>query len=144
MTREFNKDKPEELNGVVKHLILSQSHNEYAKVESCQEFFINKLLIHYSNGVGAGAMIGTIRIAAPAVADDIFFAANKQCDLQVLLNLCGLYSCQNRYDLQASKSAVPDYNKSGAEKTTWSIRKQPIPPPASSQHLGLVRDTYHN
>ena len=58
-----------------------------------------------------------------------------------MLNLCGLYSCQNRYDLQASKSAVLDYNKSSTEETTWSIRKQPIPTPAVAQHLGLVRDT---
>ena len=58
-----------------------------------------------------------------------------------MLNLCGSYSCQNRYDLQASKSAVLDYNKSNTEETTWSIRKQPIPTPAVAQHLGLVRDT---
>ena len=50
------------------------------------------------------------------------------------------YSCQNRYDLQASKSVVLDYNKSSTEDTTWSVRKQPIPTPAFAQHLGLVRD----
>ena len=104
------------------------------------EQFIN-LLLKQLESVGAGAIIGTLCIAAPAVADDITLAANSKCDLQVLLNLCGSYSCQNRYDLQASKSAVIDYNKSSTEETTWSIRKQPIPTPAFAQHLGLVRDT---
>ena len=32
---------------------------------------------------GAGAMLCTIRIAAPAVADDISLAANNKCDLQL-------------------------------------------------------------
>ena len=46
-----------------------------------------------------------------------------------------------KVDLKASKSAVLDYNKSSAEKTTWSIHKQPIPTSAFAQHLGIVRDT---
>ena len=49
MTRELNKDATSRVNGVGKHLILSQSHKEYAKAESCQQIFINGSLIHYSN-----------------------------------------------------------------------------------------------
>ena len=144
MTRELNKDATSRVKwcgetsdsfpitqGVRQGGVLST--NLYKQ-------FINPLLKQLEN-VGAGAMIGTTCIAAPTVADDISLAANNKCDLQVLLNLCGLYSCQNRYDLQAAKSAVLDYNKSSAEKTIWSIRKQLIPRPASAQHLGLVRDT---
>ena len=144
MTRELNKDATSRVKwcgetsdsfpitqGVRQGGVLST--NLYKQ-------FINPLLKQLEN-VGAGAMIGTNRIAAPAVADDISLAASNKCDLQVLLNLCGSYSCQNRYNLQAAKSAVLDYNKSSAEKTTWSIRKQLISTPASVQHLGLVRDT---
>ena len=53
----------------------------------------------------------------------IDLAAKKQNYLQVLLYLCGMNSCQKRYDLQASKSSILDCNKPNIEITTWSIRQ---------------------
>ena len=75
---------------------------------------------------GIGATIGNIRLASPAVCDELAFMTKSRDALQFLLNMAEDYSEDHRYCYQARKSAVlPVYYSSRVkpkqDSCKWTI-----------------------
>ena len=86
MTRELNKDATSRVKWggeTCDFFLITQGVHQGGVLSTNFYQQFNNPLLKQLESAGAGATLCTIRIAAPAVADDISLAANKKCDLQL-------------------------------------------------------------
>ena len=106
---------------------------------STQEYkrFINPLL-QLLESFKIGGCIGGINLSAPTCADDVCVTAHSPADLQVLLDVAGIYSKSEHYSLQPTKCVVVPF-RHPESSWNWSILGQPIPLEESTRHIGVQR-----
>ena len=105
--------------------------------------YINPLLLCLE-GSGYGAKLGSIYAGAPTCADDVILLANKEYDLQHMLNITAEYANKERYILHPEKSVVMIFNATDSSSdmyTNWSLNDEPLQSVHSFTHLGINRNT---
>ena len=69
--------------------------------------------------------------------------AHSPADLQVLLDVAGIYSKSEHYSLQPTKCVVVPF-RHPESSCNWSILGQPIPLEESTRHIGVQRTSSNN
>ena len=98
----------------------------------------NNPLLNTLENSGLGFRFGEIACPAPTCADDMALLANSAEDLKLLLGIVEDFSIQERYDIQATKSAIIKVNHKDQDES-FTIRGEVIPVVQETKHLGLVR-----
>ncbi|MES9881493.1 MAG: reverse transcriptase family protein [Sedimenticola sp.] len=107
--------------------------------------FIDELICKLETS-GYGFNIHDINISCPTVADDMMLMSLSKIGLQRMMDICYKYSCNWRYDYNASKSAIVVYNESKCEyrrsNRNWILGDEIVPDKEEYLHLGIVCDKY--
>jgi hypothetical protein len=104
-------------------------------------------LIQMLESSGLGSHIGPFYCGAPTCADDILLLANSCSDLQGQLSLVLIYSLQERYIFNPSKTTISIYPGSRKRSDdnnplpTWQLGKSNIIPTETFTHLGVTRSS---
>ena len=86
--------------------------------------------------------------SCPTVADDMLLLSLSPNGLQQMMTICYEYSCQWRYDYNASKCAVIVFNETehAFKRCTrvWQLGKDEVKERDSYTHLGIICDKYQS
>jgi hypothetical protein len=105
------------------------------------KIFIDDLL-HTLEASRSGLLIGTTPVVCPTVADDITLLAEDHQSMQQLLDIVAEYTTSNRYNINASKSAVLVYNrKKSTSGSPLTLCGEVIPEVDVTTHLGVLQGT---
>lgn len=107
--------------------------------------FIDEL-IRILEASNAGFNVNDINVSSPTVADDMVLISLSKSGLQHMMDTCFHYSCDWRYEYNASKSAVVVFNESEAEfrrsDRTWILGNDVVVEKTEYVHLGVICDKY--
>ncbi len=93
------------------------------------------------SGSGVGGHIGTSPVQSPTCADDIALCATDKIDMQCMIDVVYQYSKQEKYELQARKSAVLTVNSPHPHHPdVFYMGENEIPAVVRGEHLGVTRD----
>ncbi len=103
--------------------------------------FNNPLLNMLSNS-GMGGHIGINHLQSPTCADDIAICAYDKIEMQCMIDVVHQYSKQEKYEIQARKSAVLTINSPHPlHHDDFYMGESKIPAVEKGEHLGVTRDT---
>ncbi|MES9879758.1 MAG: reverse transcriptase family protein [Sedimenticola sp.] len=107
--------------------------------------FIDEL-IRRLEASNVGFNMNGINISSPTVADDMVLISYSKYGLQKMMDTCFNYSCDWRYEYNASKCAVVVFNERELEfrrsDRTWHLGNDIVIEKTEYVHLGVVCDKY--
>lgn len=99
----------------------------------------NDPLLHLLEDSDIGATIGTLSVSSPTCADDMALIASSPEELQTMMYVAEEYSIRERYNIQASKSAIIIVGDTKKTSFKWYMRGSEVPVMEEATHLGILR-----